>query len=54
MKYSIPEMNMEALEKKLARIAKKAAKYGCDFRFEKIGEHFETRELDRGDPLHRH
>jgi len=49
MTYSIPEMNMEALEKKLARISKKAAKYGCDFHFEKIGEHFETRELDEYD-----
>lgn len=49
MTYSIPEMNMEALEKKLARISKKAAKYGCDFRFEKTGEHFETRELDEYD-----
>ena len=54
MTYSIPEMNMEALEKKLARISKKAAKYGCDFRFEKTGEHFETRELDEYDENGKH
>lgn len=43
MTYSIPEMNMESLEKKLTRIANKAAKYGCDFHYEKIGEHFEEK-----------
>lgn len=47
--YSIPEMNMESLEKKLTRIRNKAAKYGCDFHYEQVGEHFETRELDERD-----
>lgn len=54
MMYSIPEMNMETLERKLGRIARKAAKYGCDFRFEKTGEHFETRELDELDENGKH
>lgn len=43
MTYAIPEMNMESLEKKLTRIANKATKYGCDFHYEKIGEHFEEK-----------
>ena len=41
VRYSIPEVNMESLEKKLTRIGNKCAKYGCDFRFERVGEHFE-------------
>lgn len=45
MTYSIPEMNMESLEKKLTRIANKAKKYGCDFHYEKLGEHYEERTL---------
>ena len=45
MNYSIPEMNMESLEKKLTRIANKAAKYGCDFHYEKLGEHFEEKRF---------
>lgn len=43
MTFSIPEMNMESLEKKLTRIKNKAAKYGNEFRYERIGEHFEER-----------
>ena len=42
MKYSIPEQNIEALEKKLARIQRKAAKYGCPITCKRTGEHFET------------
>ena len=45
MTYSIPEMNMESLERKLTRIANKAKKYGCDFHYEKIGEHFEEKRF---------
>lgn len=41
MMYSIPEANMESLEKKLTRIKNKCAKYGCGFHYERIGEHFE-------------
>lgn len=40
MFFSIPEMNMESLEKKLTRIQNKAIKYGSDFKYERIGEHF--------------
>lgn len=43
MRYSIPEMNMESLEKKLIRVKNKCAKYGCDFHYERIGEHFEEK-----------
>lgn len=45
-KFSIPEMNMDSLEKKLTRIRNKAAKYGCEFRYERIGEHFEECKTD--------
>ena len=41
MKYSIPEDNMERLEKKLRRIGNKCRKYGCEFKYWKLGEHFE-------------
>jgi len=43
MRYSIPEMNMESLEKKLIRIRNKCRKYGCDFKYERLGEHFEEK-----------
>ena len=33
MRYSIPEINMESLEKKLTRIGNKCRKYGCEFKF---------------------
>ena len=46
MRYSIPEINMESLEKKLTRIGNKCRKYGCEFKFERVGEHFETRNDD--------
>ena len=45
MIYSIPECNMENLEKKILRIKNKCAKYGCDFKFEQVGEHFEERMI---------
>lgn len=55
MLFAIPEMNMESLEKKLTRIRNKAAKYGCDFHYERIGEHFEMVETgeydDKGQPI---
>lgn len=40
MLYEIFEGNIDRLEKKLTRIANKCKKYGCDFRYEKIGETF--------------
>ena len=41
--YSIPEENIELLEKKLATIQRKCAKYGCDFMYRRIGEHMTKR-----------
>lgn len=50
MRYSIPEVNIESLEKKMTRIKNKCAKYGCEFKYERIGEHFEEKSYkdDRG------
>lgn len=45
MNYSIPECNMENLEKKLKRIQNKCVKYGCDFKYERVGEHFEEKKI---------
>ena len=54
MKYAIPECNMESLEKKLNRISKKCDKYGCEFKFERIGEHFgDVNVIDEMDELGR-
>lgn len=39
-RYAIWEGHMDALKKKVQRIEKKCAKYGCDFRFEEVGEEF--------------
>lgn len=47
MKYAIPEVNIEGLEKKLVRIDKKCKKYGCEFKYERLGERFEERKVDR-------
>lgn len=44
--YSIPECNIESLEKKLTRIRNKCDKYGLAFKYERTGEHFETVTLD--------
>lgn len=41
MRYSIPEENIEKLEKKIVRIRNKCAKYGCEFKYERVGDHFE-------------
>lgn len=41
MKYEIPECNIESLEKKIVRIRNKCKKYGCEFKYERIGEHIE-------------
>ena len=45
MRYSIPEFNIETLEKKLTRIRNKCAKYGCEFKYERVGEHFEEHRI---------
>lgn len=46
--YEIFEGNMDRLEKKLTRIANKCKKYGCDFRYEKVGEIFRKLKDDNG------
>lgn len=40
MRYSVWEGNMDKLMKKATRIQNKCRKYGCDFRFEEVGEEF--------------
>lgn len=49
MTYKIFEGNLERLEKKLIRIANKCKKYGCDFRYEQVGEVFEDVKDDKGE-----
>lgn len=39
-RYAIWEGHMDALKKKVQRIEKKCAKYGCDFHFEEVGEEY--------------
>ena len=48
MMYEIFEGNMERLEKKLNRIANKCKKYGCDFKYEQVGESFREIKDDNG------
>ncbi len=48
MTYEIFEGNIERLEKKLTRIFNKCKKYGCDFRYEKVGESFRKLKDDNG------
>ena len=45
MRYSIPEENIEKLEKKLTKIRNKCEKYGCEFKYERVGEHFEEKKI---------
>ena len=48
MRFAIPEQNFESLEKKLVKIRNKCEKYGCEFKFERVGEHIdELRFTDR-------
>ena len=42
MTYSVYEGNMERLEKKLATIKAKCARYGCEFNYKQVGEEFNT------------
>lgn len=44
--YSIPEDNMEAMEKKLARIERKCSKNHIEFCYNKVGEHYEEVDVD--------
>ena len=49
-RYAIWEGHMDALKKKVKRIEKKCEKYGCDFRFEEVGEEFrEVKVLNKYD-----
>lgn len=48
MKYAIPEMNIERLEKKLTRIRNKCERYGATFTYEQVGEEFRTFTDDEG------
>lgn len=48
MQYAIFEGNMERLEKKLNRIRRKCNQYGCDFKYEKVGEEFREIENPEG------
>lgn len=48
IRYAIYEGNMERLEKKLNRIQNKCRKYGCDFRYEEVGEEFRELKDDNG------
>lgn len=49
MRYSIPQENMETLQKKMVRIQNKCRKYGCDFRFEIVGE--EMRKINKHESI---
>lgn len=49
MKYSIYEGNWDSFNKKVDRIRKKCEKYGCDFSYEVLGEHFENLSDEYGD-----
>ena len=48
MKYAIYEGNMERLGKKMTRIQNKCKKYGCDFRYEEVGEEFRELKDEHG------
>lgn len=48
MKFNIHEANLERLQKKVNRIRNKCVKYGCDFRYEEVGEEFVEREDENG------
>lgn len=48
MTYAIFEGNMARLEKKLTRIFNKCKAYGCDFRYEQVGETFKELKDENG------
>ena len=47
MKFEIYEGNMPRLEKHINKIARKCAKYGCDFHYAEVGEIFKDFEEDK-------
>lgn len=48
MLYHIPEVNMDRLTKKLTTIGNKCHRFGCDFTFNIVGEHYEKYRQDNG------
>lgn len=46
--FAIYEGNMDRLTKKITTIRNKCTKYGCDFRFEEVGEEFREVKLEDG------
>lgn len=48
MEFSIFEDNMPRLVKKMATIEKKCRQYGCEFKFEEIGEEYREVKLENG------
>lgn len=52
--FRIYEGNMERLNKAMARIQKKCAKHGCDFRFETVGEEYGEIQSESGPRLARY
>lgn len=51
MRYAIFEGNLERLRKKMTRIRNKCAKYGCDFRYEEVGEEYREVTDDNGNTV---
>ena len=45
MLYNIPEQNIDRLRKKIVNIQKKCARYGCEFRYNEVGDHIETKTI---------
>lgn len=50
--YSIYEGHMDELMKKVARIERKCAKYGCDFHFAQVGEEYRDIKDTAGKVVH--
>lgn len=49
--FAIYEGNMDRLTKKITTIRNKCNKYGCDFRFEEVGEEFREVTLENGEKV---
>ena len=41
-RFVIPEANIERLRKKVKLIRSKCQKYGCDFKYEEVGDEYRT------------
>lgn len=51
MQYSIFEGNIERLRKKMTRVQNKCRKYGCDFRYEEVGEEYKEEKDEYGNKV---